>query len=170
MKQKSLVVFCNAADHFAWIASSNGPVWDIFCHNASGTDNNIASYMNARADNGVAAEPYIITNGNFFAILIGRIAAWTRGTGPLVFYRGTLAQFVSPVERIYKCKDYAEKRENESNFSAQQPARALRMKLIKTIEGDLVGKRSPVLTRKIIIKFIIDCLIKRKLYVTMKMK
>ena len=146
MKQESLVVFCNAADHFAWIASGNGPVWDIFCHNTSGTDDNVASDMNTRADDGVAAEPYVITDGNFLAILIGRIAAWTRGTwtrgtGPLVFYRGTLAQFVSPVERIYKCKDYAEKRENESNFSAQQPARALRMKLIKTIEGDLVGKR-----------------------------
>ena len=52
----------------------------------------------------------------------------------------------------------------------RQPVRALRMKLIKIIEGDFVGKRSPVLTRKIIRKFIIDCLIKRKLYVTMKMK
>ena len=42
--------------------------------------------------------------------------------------------------------------------------------LIKIIERDFVGKRSPVLTRKIIRKFIIDCLIKRKLYVTMKRK
>lgn len=42
------------------------------------------------------------------------------------------------------------------------------MNLTKIIKGDFVGKRSPVLTRKIIRKFIIDCLIKRKLYVTIK--
>ena len=75
MKQKSLVVFCNAADHFAWIASSDGPVWDIFCYNTSGTDDNVASDMNARADNGVAAEPYVVTDCDFFAVLIGGISA-----------------------------------------------------------------------------------------------
>ena len=94
----------------------------------------------------------------------------TRGTGPLVFYRGTLAQFVSPVAHTHKCKNCAEEMENQTIFSVQQPVRALRMKLIKIIERDFVGKRSPVLTRKIIRKFIIDCLIKRKLYVTMKRK
>ena len=69
MKQKSLVVFCNAADHFAWIASSDGPVWDIFCYNTSGTDDNVASDMNARADNGVAAEPYVIICKEIFTDL-----------------------------------------------------------------------------------------------------
>ena len=73
---------------------------------------------------------------------------------------------MSPVEHTHKRKNCVE----ETGNSVQQPVRALRMKLIKIIEGDFVGKRSPVLTRKIIRKFIIDCLIKRKLYVTMKMK
>lgn len=49
----------------------------------------------------------------------------TRGTGPLVFYRGTLAQFVSPVAYTYKCKKHAEKTQKTSESSAQQPVRAL---------------------------------------------
>ena len=61
---------------------------------------------------------------------------------------------MSPVEHTHKRKNCVE----ETGNSVQQPVRALRMKLIKIIEGDFVGKRSPVLTRKIIRKFIIDCL------------
>ena len=49
----------------------------------------------------------------------------TRGTGPLVFYRGPLAQFVSPVAHTNKCKNCAEEMENQTIFSAKQPARAL---------------------------------------------
>ena len=56
---------------------------------------------------------------------------------------GPLAQFVSPVAHTHKCKNCAEEMENQTIFSVQQPARALRMKLIKIIEGDFVGKRSP---------------------------
>ena len=57
----------------------------------------------------------------------------TRGTGPLAFYRGPLAQFVSPVAHTHKCKKRAEKTQKTSESSAQQPARALRMKLIRIL-------------------------------------
>lgn len=49
----------------------------------------------------------------------------TRGTGLLAFYRGSLAQFVSPVAHTHKCKKRAEKTQKTSESSAQQPARAL---------------------------------------------
>ena len=49
----------------------------------------------------------------------------TRGTGLLAFYRGSLAQFVSPVARTHKCKKRAEKTQKTSESSAQQPERAL---------------------------------------------
>ena len=57
----------------------------------------------------------------------------TRGTGPLAFYRGPLAQFMSPVAHTHKCKKRAEKTQKTSESSAQQPARALRMKLIRIL-------------------------------------
>lgn len=57
----------------------------------------------------------------------------TRGTGPLAFYRGPLAQFMSLVAHTHKCKKRAEKTQKTSESSAQQPARALRMKLIRIL-------------------------------------
>ena len=58
------------------------------------------------------------------AAAIARIAILvTRGTGPLAFYRGPLAQFMSPVAHTHKCKNCAEKMENQTNFSVQQPVR-----------------------------------------------
>ena len=58
------------------------------------------------------------------AAAIALIAIWvTRGTGPLAFYRGPLAQFMSPVAHTHKCKNCAEEMENQTNFSVQQPVR-----------------------------------------------
>ena len=45
------------------------------------------------------------------------------GTSPLAFYRGPLAQFVSPVAHTHKRKNRAEGMENQTNFSVQQPVR-----------------------------------------------
>lgn len=53
----------------------------------------------------------------------GSINWLTRGTGPLAFYRGPLAQFMSPVAHTHKCKNCAEEMENQTNFSVQQPVR-----------------------------------------------
>ena len=74
MKQFSPVVFCDPANHTAWVSGGNGPVWDIFCHDTSGTDHHVASDVYAGTDGAVTTNPYIIPDGHFFSVFKGRAA------------------------------------------------------------------------------------------------
>ena len=65
-----LIFFRNLLDHPARIPGSYHPVRDIFGNHASGADYRIASDMNARQDDGISADPHIISDGYADPVLI----------------------------------------------------------------------------------------------------
>ena len=68
------IFFCNLFYHTARISHSNAPVRNIFCHDASCSDNHITSDMYPRHNNRVSAKPYIITDRYLNPIFISRIS------------------------------------------------------------------------------------------------
>ena len=68
------IFFCNLFYHTARISHGNAPVRNIFCHDASCSDNHITSDMYPRHNNRVSAKPYIITDRYLNPIFISRIS------------------------------------------------------------------------------------------------
>lgn len=75
MEQLSSVCLCDLADYAAGISCCNGPGGDIFGNDAPGTDDCIISDMYAGAHYRVSSQPYIVTDGHFFAIFKSGIAS-----------------------------------------------------------------------------------------------
>ena len=68
------IFFCNLFYHTARISHGNAPVRNIFCHDASCSDNHITSDMYPRHNNRVSTKPYIITDRYLNPIFISRIS------------------------------------------------------------------------------------------------
>ena len=68
------IFFCNLFYHTARISHGNAPVRNIFCYDASCSDNHITSDMYPRHNNRVSAKPYIITDRYLNPIFISKIS------------------------------------------------------------------------------------------------
>lgn len=89
------IFFCNLFYHTARISHGNAPVRNIFCHDASCSDNHITSDMYPRHNNRVSAKPYIITDRYLNPIFISRISCCRMNwmTSGIIATFGAIIQF-----------------------------------------------------------------------------
>ena len=85
LKKMSSVFIGNAANDAAGIPGGYYHIRDVLCYDGSGADNHIVSDVNARANYGIAADPYIVSDRNRFSLLVPRISGFrvNRVTGSI---------------------------------------------------------------------------------------
>ena len=55
---------CNTTKYSTWVSNSDNIIRNIFGNNATGTNNSIRTNFDARENNAISTEPYIISDGN----------------------------------------------------------------------------------------------------------
>src|SRR5699024_6526646 len=69
------VFLCDLTDHSAWISCCADVVRNILCHHTSRTDHCVISNLHSRQDHTASPDPYIISDGNRYPILVSGIPA-----------------------------------------------------------------------------------------------